>query len=448
MKKIYGFILTIIFIFLSTSFLIPLVYWTIAFFVPAMNFQKVASRTILVVVIIFSFFLTRYFAIGRDRLGYGHFSRKVWNNMLLCAFSGVVIICILHVIQHFLGARVLEQQVHYRVFFSALVTALLVSVIEETIFRGVVYSILEKNFNTKLAIVLSAALYSIGHFFKAKDQYFDIVTWKSGFLAWYNIYQYVTDGHIVSSVLCLWALGICLALLRKISGHIFYCIGFHFGIVFAVKIATEYTKRVADYEYTWFVRGDIPIASYLTFLLLLFVMVILFVVIKLRDEPSRQQKPFVGVWLLFTFICCLWVSQLQNGIFLFNPRYYHRIEIHGKYRKKGKRIIINKGTPIRITGVTISNEPLANVVVRFHGKSYIPRENAAQNFVETNRGAYQKFCQKYPRRKLAEFDANYTYHLEIDTTDISTGIYELHVGATFHNNTNCDYLRDYYIHIK
>ena len=441
-------VMSIIFIFLSTSFLIPLVYWTIALFSPAVDFQKVASRTMLVVVIIFSYFLSRRFSIGRDRLGYIHFSRKVCNNMLICALGGATVICVLHVIQHFLGARILESDPHYSVFLSALVTAFFVSVIEETIFRGLVYSILENNFNTKLAIVLSAALYSIVHFFKAKDQYFDIVTWKSGFLAWYNIYQNVTDGHILSSVLCLWALGICLALIRKISGHIFYCIGFHFGIVFALKIAAEYTRRVPDYEYTWFVRGDVPIASYLTFVLLLFVVVILLIVIKLRNTPSSSQKSFPGVWLLFVLICGLWISQLQNSIFLFNPRYFHRIKIQGKYQKNGKRIVIAKGTFLKIVGITVANEPLTTVVIRFRGKSYTPQANAPQRFVETNRDVYEKFCQKHPRRHLPPYDPNYTYALEIDTKDIPSGLYELHVGATFDNNTNGDYFRDYYIRIK
>ncbi|BBM87568.1 CPBP family intramembrane glutamic endopeptidase [Candidatus Uabimicrobium amorphum] len=436
------------FIFLSTSIFIPLVYWTLALFAPTLDFQKVASRTMLITVILFSCFLYKRFAIGRDRLGYAHFSRPVFRNMLISAFCGAAIISILYITQHLLGARILEKEFRHTVFFSAFVSAFLVSIIEETIFRGLVYSALENNFNTKIAIALSAAFYSIVHFFKAKDGYFDVVTWKSGFLAWYKIYQNITDGHIMSSVLCLWALGICFALIRKISGHIFYCIGFHFGIVFALKMASEYTKRVTDYEYTWFVRGDVPIASYLTFFLLLFVIVILLVIIKLRNTPAVPQKRFLGVWLLFVFMCGLWVSQLQNTIYLFNPRYFHRIQINDKYRKKRQRIVVKKDVPIRINGITASTEPLANVEIRFRGKSYLPKKNALPNFVDTNRHKYNDFCRRHRKRQLPEFSPNYTYSLQIETKNIPRGLYEVHIGTTFHNNTNTDYFIYYYIRIK
>jgi uncharacterized protein len=119
-----------------------------------------------------------------------------------------------------------------------LFSGLLVALIEETFFRGALQGALQRAGAWKAGLLLVPLLYSGVHFLgRATNIPADQVNAMSGFVALQGFFgTYQQFGHIAEAFLCLYSVGVLLALVRLRWGNIAACIGLHAGFVAIIGV--------------------------------------------------------------------------------------------------------------------------------------------------------------------------------------------------------------------
>lgn len=126
---------------------------------------------------------------------------------------------------------------------SGLLSGLVVAFIEETFFRGALFSAVERESGTTLAIVLPSLLYASVHFLGGRlNLPREEIDWSTGFAVLGKLLEkYATPLELVDSFVALFAVGVLLALVRVRTNAIAACIGLH-----AAWVCTIQTLRNAS----------------------------------------------------------------------------------------------------------------------------------------------------------------------------------------------------------
>jgi uncharacterized protein len=118
---------------------------------------------------------------------------------------------------------------------AAIATAVIVSVLEELMFRGVVFGALRQIYHWSIALVASSGLYSILHFFQTPTLAGDI-TWSSGLKFLSLMFKgFIDPALVVPGFFVLLLAGAVLAVTYERRGTIFFAIGLHAGWIFCLK---------------------------------------------------------------------------------------------------------------------------------------------------------------------------------------------------------------------
>jgi uncharacterized protein len=135
------------------------------------------------------------------------------------------------------GARtfVLREEPIALAIASAIGTAAVVSVLEELLFRGVIFGTLRQVYHWTIALLASSALYSIVHFFRKPALPQNDVQWNSGLQLLPEMLQGFIDPGIVPGIFVLLLAGCILALSYQRRGALYYSIGLHAGWIFWLK---------------------------------------------------------------------------------------------------------------------------------------------------------------------------------------------------------------------
>ncbi|MDW3095142.1 MAG: CPBP family intramembrane glutamic endopeptidase [Gammaproteobacteria bacterium] len=131
------------------------------------------------------------------------------------------------------------------VFASALVSASIIGLIEETLFRGLLQSQLTSVMNSLSAIIIVSIIYSSVHFLQAPD--YDLsngIHWYSGFILLSTAFaNFSNAGMFLDAWFALFLAGIFLSLVRLRTNNILWCIGIHAGWVTHIKVFKDFTDR-------------------------------------------------------------------------------------------------------------------------------------------------------------------------------------------------------------
>jgi membrane protease YdiL (CAAX protease family) len=112
---------------------------------------------------------------------------------------------------------------------SAALAAIIVSILEELVFRGALFGILRKVQSWPKALVLSSAVYALAHFLRKADSPVHI-DWLSGLALLPKMFQ-----PSVTAVFTLFVAGAILALAYQRTGALFFSMGLHAGWIFWLK---------------------------------------------------------------------------------------------------------------------------------------------------------------------------------------------------------------------
>jgi membrane protease YdiL (CAAX protease family) len=186
---------------------------------------------------------------GREDWGYG-LPRATFLRQL-AAGLGIAVATMLpmSLALHALGIHELRPGFGVSLLAEALLegalAGLLVALVEETFFRGLMYRAIERESGFAAAAWCTALVYAAIHFFaRVKIPGADI-GWDSGFqllgAALANLARPLT---IIDSFVTLTVVGLLLALVRRRTGAIAACVGLHMGWVLVIKVTLALGREV------------------------------------------------------------------------------------------------------------------------------------------------------------------------------------------------------------
>ena len=219
------------------------------FLLSGANFERIVSRTILILAVLLFYPTCRLLKI--NHFGSLGFSK---NNIPSTALSswlvGIAMLTPISIFFISCGFRLWEpfpQNLFdpLTIIASAIISACLIGLIEETLFRGLLQSQLSAAMNSFWAIIIVSTVYSSVHFLQAPE--FDpthTIHWYSGFTLLSS--AFANFGNVYSfwdAWIALFLAGLFLSLVRLRTNNILWCIGIHAGWVTHIKVYKKFTDR-------------------------------------------------------------------------------------------------------------------------------------------------------------------------------------------------------------
>ncbi|MFM7101675.1 MAG: lysostaphin resistance A-like protein [Verrucomicrobiota bacterium] len=126
---------------------------------------------------------------------------------------------------------------------SAAASAGVVAVLEELLFRGVVFTALRRAGSFLSATLLSSLVYAMVHFFARPPRPATVGPWSGFDTLASMLHGWVEFRQLVPGLLNLAVAGACLALARERTGGLGFSIGLHAGWIFWLKTWLAFTRE-------------------------------------------------------------------------------------------------------------------------------------------------------------------------------------------------------------
>ncbi len=227
-----------------------------------MEFHRVISRTTSISGLIFSLLYLRYYGLlSRAGLAWRATQLSKTQTFIAYMFAGSAIIVLMDIALLQLNIYQFDVKVDTSfktmslVLFKALLSALLVGLVEETIFRGALFGGLQKQSNWIVATLVTSLLYAAVHFLKYRAIAEDVtIGWFTGVQIFPAALFRFSNPVTIDSFITLFLLGLLFAFIRIRSNSIISCIGLHAGIVFTLKVFNYLTNYQAGSQYDYLVN--------------------------------------------------------------------------------------------------------------------------------------------------------------------------------------------------
>lgn len=212
--------------------------------------HRVMHRIAMLVALIGLVVLTRRLGLSdRESLGYG-LPGPIFRRQFLTAWlAGFALMLPLAALLLGLGIREVKPELDMTlgallgIFAAGVLSGLAVAFIEETFFRGVLYSAVARSSGVAAAMVAPSLLYAALHFLGGRLRIPpEEVSWEHGFEVLANLFErYAEPLMLVDSLLALFMLGILFSVLRLRTGAIAACAGLHAAGVTTIAVLRETT---------------------------------------------------------------------------------------------------------------------------------------------------------------------------------------------------------------
>jgi uncharacterized protein len=244
MRPIRSLLIFLIVVFLGGALVAPWLFWLVQSVAPASHlahnpFHRFVNRSLLALAIIGIWPLMRslgaksWHDVGMVKTG-GEWQRLAAGFAL--GFSSLACVAIIVLAAH--GRQFNANLTVARIGISiagAAATAIVVSVLEELLFRGAIFGALRKVWNWRAALLLSSMIYAIVHFMQSADLA-GPVTWHSGLEILPRMLRGFGDLPVViPGFFNLTLAGILLGLAYQKTGNLYFSIGLHAGWIFWLK---------------------------------------------------------------------------------------------------------------------------------------------------------------------------------------------------------------------
>jgi len=216
---------------------------------------------------------------GARRVGWG-FAIGLWGMVILVALEG------------WMGEREWRRGLNGDAVtmgvFRAALSGSVVAMIEETLFRGVLFSGLRPAVGVVGAVVLPSLLYSAVHFLR-RPEVPDAMTWFSGFETLLGMLRGLGAwDRLVPAFGTLFLLGVLFGLSRSREGSLYFSLGLHAALVFSGKMRGILTQAGDGAQQ----GGDLN-SGWLAFAMTVTGVVIYSVVGRCRSgDRMGQNRPF------------------------------------------------------------------------------------------------------------------------------------------------------------
>jgi membrane protease YdiL (CAAX protease family) len=132
-----------------------------------------------------------------------------------------------------------------KVVASGLLSGVAVALIEETFVRGAMFTAIQRESGTRMAIILTSILYAASHFFgKVRIPPDQVTAWSGVDLLTSTLHAFSAPLAIADAFLCLTGVGVVLAVVRARTGNIAATLGLHGGWVWVMLVEHEVAHPV------------------------------------------------------------------------------------------------------------------------------------------------------------------------------------------------------------
>ncbi|HEV7613102.1 MAG TPA: CPBP family intramembrane glutamic endopeptidase [Steroidobacteraceae bacterium] len=228
-------------------------------------FHRVASRIAMLALVVLLVMLCRRLNLKRRRdFGYGLPRRRFLNVSLLWGAIGIATAGMGAAFLLATHLRVPAPEFipsagsFARIFLIGVSSGVAVALLEETVFRGVMHTAIERESGPWMAALLTAPLFAVLHFFaRARIPAAD-VGWGSGFDLLRLSFAPLGHPALVFDSFVSWlAVGLILSLTRALTGNIAVAVGLHAGWVVVLRMLQESTTSGSSPGYSaWVGRFD------------------------------------------------------------------------------------------------------------------------------------------------------------------------------------------------
>ena len=217
-------------------------------------FHRIGGRIGQLVLLVCLVLLARHLRVAdRASWGYGipraEFLRELGKALVLgvATMLPIIIVMALVGLRVWKGGSAPDAATLAKLTFRGFSTGIVVALIEETFLRGAMFTAIARESGAKVAIVLTAIVYSATHFFASYHVAPDAVTAMSGVDLVTGTLDRFSDpfglkdpaNAIFDAYLCLFGVGVLLAAVRAATGHIAACMGLHAGWVWVITFVRE-----------------------------------------------------------------------------------------------------------------------------------------------------------------------------------------------------------------
>jgi membrane protease YdiL (CAAX protease family) len=222
--------------------------------------QRVMGRIAQILILAGLWPMLRAFAVANSAsLGFGVPRREFLRALAIGWLAGLVILILLALALVALGVRIPNPVTLDRLAtkaVQALLGGLLVAALEETFFRGALYSAISRRGGAWPAILWSALLFALLHFMKPRGLPDGMAyDWAANWQVFASTFTSPWQWRNLDSFVALLLVGIFLGLVRRRTGHIGWCIGLHAGWVFVIQVARALTADDPTAPLAW-LTGD------------------------------------------------------------------------------------------------------------------------------------------------------------------------------------------------
>lgn len=257
-KAFIGLLIAISFILLASLILTPSLYWVIEkiFGENLFPFHRVFHRVLLISALISAAWLYHFWNIqGSTQIG---LVDRYWHKHLFYGiFMGLCTMGFLTLIELFFGWRKLDfdSNAAWSTWLGStlgiILAAFIVSLIEETLFRGFFFhalkSVMEHHQRHLISwTILMAAIFASAHFLRAPSIE-ETIHWTSGFKTWIQIVTTIRPfTEWVPSWLALFLVGLFLTVIVHKTGSLWESIGWHAGWIIILKSSVRWTEELQN----------------------------------------------------------------------------------------------------------------------------------------------------------------------------------------------------------
>lgn len=250
MRPLRSLLLYICAVFLLGALLAPWIYeltaWlgkSVSFFAKLSSkpFHRFVNRSFMVVALLGLWPYLRSLGIGSWReVGIVKPSGQ-WGRLGLGFMAGFATIACIGSTALLAGARMIQPEVGPRGLISATLSAIAGGVLEELVFRGVLFGTLRKVHSWRTALVISSVVYALLHFIQRPPPP-AVVTWSSGFELLPQMLRGLAQVQsLVPGFFTLTLAGVILGWMFQRTGNLYFSIGLHAGWIFWIKSYTILT---------------------------------------------------------------------------------------------------------------------------------------------------------------------------------------------------------------
>lgn len=209
--------------------------------------------------------------LDRETAGFNFTQASLRQDVLIGIIMGTSIMLVLALVMLLLGMLVPEPELDISLHFiasvliSAILSGIMVALIEETLYRGALLGGLCKTTNIITGVIISSVIYSAVHFIKfPKVPDGTDINWMTGFIILSDSFHRLAEPAIIDSFLALFAFGVLLALVRLNRKNIIQCMGIHAGVVIAIKIIRDFTDYAHGNSFEFLSNRYDHLLGYLT----------------------------------------------------------------------------------------------------------------------------------------------------------------------------------------